>query len=132
MSSKKSVELHECQYWHVPKMALLPLVGLAFFGLLAYLNLFLLDWGWLDAEMVRVFVFSDIVLVYPYLAEYLFVSLAMISLAGFLKGGYGNLKGFEEKCLIFGLFWGLILGLILGLFLGLGSGLIVGLMEEFE
>ena len=112
MSERRSVKRHEEQYWHVPKMALLPLVGVLFFGVLSCLNFFLLDWSFLNKEVAQRFVFADFVMVCPFFGEYFFVVCLVVSLFALVKGGYGNLKPVEENDLIAGLIWGLIWGLI--------------------
>ena len=88
----KMVKLHEEKYWHIPKFGLLPLFGLVVFGFLALANLGLLDLNFLDVELAKNFVFKDLVLVYPFVAENLFVSGFFVSLVALFKGGYGELK----------------------------------------
>ena len=145
--TKKLVKEHEKKYWHVPKFGLLPLIGLAFFGILSYFNFFLLNWKWVNASVAESFVFSDLPMIYPYVFEYFFITAAIVSFVAFIKGGYGNLKSFKQEGLIggliagliaglvsgliWGLIWGLVSRLIGGLIWGLILGLIVGLIEEF-
>ena len=136
MVRKNGLVEHEERYWHVPKLCLWPLVGLLAFGFLAVANFGLLDWSWLDVEMARGFVFSDLVLVYPFFGEWLFVAGFFVSLAALVKGGYGKLKPFSEEGLVvglvLGLVWGLVVGLVVGLFAGLVLGLVLGLIGEFD
>jgi len=157
MNKQSNIKQHEDKYWHIPKLALLPLLGFIVFTLLAYGNYLLID------KQVIATVFNcekdncnltahDLINIYPIIAEYLLISLAIISLFAMFKRGYKNLKSFDEEGLIFGLILGLIFGLILGLIgglivgliggligglifgliLGLIGGLILGLIEEFE
>ena len=39
----KNIKQHEEQYWHIPKIALLPIIGLIFFVLLSIGNYQLID-----------------------------------------------------------------------------------------
>ena len=52
---------------------------------------------------------------YPFIMNYLFVSLTSISFCATLKGGYNKIKSINEQDLISGLISGLIIGLISGL-----------------
>jgi len=109
MSGKrKTVIEHEQQYWHVPKFSLLSLAVFLFFSGLAWLNFGLLDWSWFDVEVARSLTFANFPMVYVFIAEYVYVALAVISFVAMLKGGYGKLKPLTEE----GLVWGLIAGLI--------------------
>ena len=108
MNKAKDLRKHESQYWHIKRFGLLPLLGVIAFFLISFFNFFLLDWGFSDYETVRSYVFSDIVLVYPFFMEYLFVSGLVISFVALAKGGYSNLKPINKEGLIVGLVWGLM------------------------
>ena len=115
MNKQSNIKQHEDKYWHIPKLALLPLLGFIVFTLLAYGNYLLIE------KQV-------IATIYPIIAEYLLISLAIISLVAIFKKGYKNLKSFDEGGLISGLILGLIFGLIVCLISSLIFGLIVGLI----
>ena len=126
---------HTKKYIHIPKPNLLPLLGIIVFGFLSWANLKLFNWEFLkvifgDNEVVSnySFHFSQLINVFPIIAEYVFIALTIISLVALIKGGYKNLKTFKEDGLIFGLIFGLIGGLITGLIFGLIGGLIIGLI----
>ena len=133
MNKQSNIKQHEDKYWHIPKLALLPLLGFIVFTLLAYGNYLLID------KQVIATAYNcekdncnltahNLINIYPIIAEYLLISLAIISLIAIFKKGYKNLKSYDEKGLIFGLIVCLISGLILGLIFGLILGLIFGLI----
>jgi len=72
--------------------------------------------------------FSQLIILYPLVGEYILISLSLICLVALIKGGFNKLKSIKEDGLISGLICGLIGGLILGLILGLIFGLIGGLI----
>ena len=144
---KTQTKQHEEKYWHIPKIAILPILALIIFTLLAIGNFQLID----KSVLHKVFktcenqceynlVPSDLINLYPILGEYILISLALISLIAIFKKGYKNLKSYKEDGLILGLILGLIgslivgliVGLIFGLIFGLIGGLIFGLIEEFD
>ena len=137
MKKQNNIKQYEDKYWHIPKLAFLPVLGLIVFGLLAYANLFLIDWkvirtAWnCDKDNCNLFP-SNLINSYPLIGEYILISLIVISLTASIKGGYRNLKSYNERGLIWGLIvgliWGLIGGLIVGLIVGLIGGLIWGLI----
>jgi len=133
----KTIKQHEDKYWHIPKLSLLPLLGLIVFSLLAVANFNLINHDVLvqvflsdfcSADLPCSLTSSDLINIYPIIGEYILISLALISLFAFLKGGYKNLKSYKEGGLILGLIAGLIWGLIGGLIAGLITGLIWGLI----
>ena len=123
---------HEEAYWHIPKIAILPILGFILFTLLAIGNFQLIDKEVIstafncseDCNLIP----SDLINLYPILGEYLLISLAIISLVASFKRGYKNLKSYEDEGLIVGLIFGLIFGLIVDLIVGLIFGLIFGLI----
>ena len=133
MNKQSNIKQHEDKYWHIPKLALLPLLGFIVFTLLAYGNYLLID------KQVIATAFNcekdncnltahNLINLYPITVEYLLISLAIISLVAVFKKGYKNLKSYNKEGLIGGLIAGLIFGLIVGLIGGLIAGLIVGLI----
>jgi len=129
------IKQHKDNYIHIPKVNLLPLLGIIIFGLLAYGNFFLIDSEVLhgvfkicEEECVYNLTNFDLINIYPIVGEYTLISLILISLVALIKGGYKNLKSFNERGLIFGLIVGLVAGLIYGLIVGLIFGLIYGLI----
>jgi len=130
----KPIKKHEDKYWHIPKVNIIPLIGLIIFILLSIGNFYLID----KSVVVEAFncerdncnlQSSDLINLYPILGEYILISLSIISLVALFKGGYKNLKSYDEEGLIFGLIGGLIGGLIIGLIYGLIIGLIYGLID---
>jgi hypothetical protein len=93
--------------------------------------------------------FSQLIILYPLIGQYLLIGLAFVCLIALIKGGF---KKYEEGgliaglifgltaglivgmttglifCMIFGLTAGLIAGMINGLIVGLSGGLIIGLI----
>ena len=159
--TQKNIKQHEEAYWHIPKIAILPILGFILFTLLAIGNYQLIDKEVVStafncSEESCNLISKDLINLYPILGEYLLISLAIISLIASFKRGYKNLKSYGEEGLISGLISGLIVvlisglisglivglisglisglivGLIVGLILGLISGLISGLIGEFE
>jgi len=136
------------KYWHIKKFNLLPILGIILFLFLAIGN-----YNLIDKEVISEafscgtyncnFEFKDLSICYTIIAEYIFISLFVISIVALIKRGYGKLKRHDEESLIvglisgliggliFGLMGGLIVGLIFGLIGGLIGGLIFGLIFEF-
>jgi len=145
------IQKHESEYWHIPKFLILPLLLIIILGILAYANLQLID-GAVVKETFKScegkceynLNTHDLINIYPIIGEYILIVLIIISSVALIKGGYNNLKSYNEKgligglicgliCgLIFGLIYGLILGLIYGLISGLIGGLICGVSGEFD
>ena len=132
-----NIRKHEEAYWHIPKIALLPILGLIIFSLLAWGNYNLIDKEVLHQIFSQDTCYKDkpcdltsqdSINIYTIIIEYILISLALISLVASFKRGYNNLKSYEEYGLIFGLIAGLFFGLFSGLIVGLFSGLIVGLI----
>ena len=129
MVRKRSVELHEERYWHVPRFGLLPLVGLLACGFLAWANfLGIVElWGLLGlgglgvSDLVS---FSQLAIIPSFFAGWFLVAGFFVSLAALVKGGYGKLKSVSKD--------GLLFGLLVGLLGGLVGGLVGGLIEEFS
>ena len=117
---KQIIKQHEDKYLHILKLALLPLLGLIVFILLAYGNYFLIDnhvvsYALNCKEDCSKLVTHDLLDIYPIMGEYILIALAFISLVAMFKRGYRNLKSYNEEGLIWGLIGGLIWGLIWGL-----------------
>ena len=152
MKKTKTIIEHELEYWHIPKFSLWSIIGLIISGILAYLNLSLINLEFVGhtsycekfigyaygCENNYILEPSSLINIYPILGEYILISLMLISLVAIFKKGYKNLNSFEEGGVIVGLILGLIVGLTLGLTLGLMGpkgmiggvilGLIVGLI----
>jgi hypothetical protein len=131
---QKTIKQHEEQYCHIPK-SLLPLLGIIIFGLLAYGNFQLIDKEVISEVFkpcgetcVYNLSTSDLINICPIIGEYILISLFLISLIAFSKGGYNKLNKWDDFGLISGLIFGLIFSLISGLIFGLISGLIFGLI----
>ena len=134
---KREIKKHESEYYHIPKLKGNPwFIPLTFiFGLLSYFNFKLivnlwtyLDLGYIFASSEEMLNYSpkliDLVICYPIIFEYIFISLTIIFLVGIFK----ELKSYKEDGLLDGLIIGLILGLIIGLLGGFIAGFIVGLI----
>jgi len=72
--------------------------------------------------------FSQLIILYPLIGEYLLIGLAFICLTALIKGGFNKIKRYGEGGLIVWLIAGLIVGMIFGMIFGLIFGLIVGLI----
>jgi hypothetical protein len=133
----KQIKKHEYEYYHIPKLKGNPwFIPLTFvFGVLSYLNFKLILYLWKFLDLGYVFAkeselinftpkFVDLVVCYPLIFEYIFISLTIICLIGVFK----KLNSYDEKGLIYGLILGLFLGLIGGFVIGLIGGLIGGLI----
>ena len=130
------IEQHKKGYIHIPfnKDRLLCFIAMIGSGVLAWLNLYLLDWSFIfkvfncqKEECAKLSV-NGLINIYPILGEYILISLTLICLVAMFKGGFRLLNKYNEDGLINGLINGLISGLILGLISGLISGLIGGLI----
>jgi len=156
------IQQHEEEYTHIHKGSILAIAGAVLFAILAYLNLYFIDWDVINLVFsckeseCSSLVAHNLINIYPLVGEYVLISLLVISLAAISKGGYSRLKSFDEEGLIMGLISGLITGLIvsliwslivsliwslivsliagliMGLIFGLIAGLIAGLKEEFN
>ena len=62
---------------------------------------------------------SQLLICYPLVFEYVFISLTIICFVAIHKNGFENLKKYNEEGLIYCLIYGLIGGLIVGLIGGL-------------
>ena len=127
----KIIKQHEDNYYHIPKVNLLPLLGLIVFTLLAIGNYQLIDKSIIkevfkNCEEICVYnlIPLNLLILYPIILEYILISLSFISLVAIFKRGYKKLKSYNKG----GLTWGLIVGLTWGLIVGLIGGLIVGLI----
>ena len=130
------IKKHTKRYVHIPVINLIPLLGVFIFGILSYLNLKLIDWNLIKIvfssnEIFKEYTFhySQLINIYPIIAEYILISCIIISLVALFKGGYKYLNK-DKNGLIVGLIAGLIFGLIFGLIIGLIVGLIIGLVSE--
>jgi len=149
--TNEQIKVHEDEYYHIPRLALLPVLGFIVFSLLSIGNYQLINKevikvAFTCVDECNVLKLNDLMNLYPIIAEYILISLAIISLVAVFKGGFNNLKPYDKKGLIEGLILGLIIGgliggliigliiegLILGLIIGLIIGLIMGLIKEFE
>jgi len=104
----KQIKTHEDNYYHIPKLAMLPFLGLILFSLLAYGNYQLIDkevisYAFSCSEDCNELITSDLINFYPILGEYILISLALISLIAMFKRGYKNLKSYDDEGLIIGL-----------------------------
>lgn len=123
----QTIKQHENNYYHIPKLKGNPLYIFAVIGLgiLAYLNLKLLDW-----DLIRIifndntekynYQFSQLINIYPIIVEYIIIVLLFICLVKIFKK---KLKNYKEEGLIGGLIVGSIGGLIVGSIVGLMEGL---------
>ena len=139
---KINLEDHNKKYIHITKESILPLIGTIFFGILSYLNLYLFDWEFIkfcifNLNITKHFIlkFSHLINICPIIGEYILISLTIISILAFFKGGYKKIISFKEEGLMcglgLGLTYGLTMGGIIGLMYGLGLGLGLGLMSVF-
>ena len=55
--------------------------------------------------------FSQLIILYPIIGQYLLIGLSFICLVALIKKGFNNLKSYDEDGLIYGLIFGLIVGL---------------------
>ena len=92
-------------------------ISVKYFGLFEILNL--------EPDQVT---FMKLEVIPNILFNYILISVVFITLIGWIKNGFGNLKSYDEKGLIWGLIGGLFTGLIGGLIIGLTFGLIGGLI----
>jgi len=109
----ETINQHENKYWHIPKFAILPLAGLIIFGLLAWGNLYLINWQEIKVAYECTkdncsLTASALINIYPMIGEYLLICLSLVSLIASIKKGYKNLKSYNEEGLIVGLIGGLI------------------------
>ncbi len=118
----KTIKQHEEEYWHIPKIAILPIIGFVIFSFLAIGNFQLIDKNIInevfkqcEGECVYNLATKDLINIYPIIGEYILISLGIISLVASFKKGYKNLNDIDEGGLIGGLISGLIVGLISGL-----------------
>jgi len=129
------IKKHTKRYIHIPVINLIPLLGVFIFSILTYLNLKLIDWNLIkivfsSEEIIKEYVFnySQLINIYPIIAEYILIVCAIVSLVALFKGGYKYLNKYNKEGIIKGLIFGLIFGLIGGLVIGLIGGLIFGLI----
>jgi len=136
------IKKHTKRYVHIPVINLIPLLGVFIFGILSYLNLKLIDWNLIKIvfssdEIFKEYTFhySQLINIYPIIAEYILIVCAIVSLVALFKGGYKYLNKYNKdgfiNMLIPGLIGGLIVGLVSGLVSGLIGGLIGGLIVGF-
>jgi hypothetical protein len=138
------IQQHTKGYIHIPfswkRLGLFILVLLS--GALAYFNFILLlmtgkvykVWTLLGSPTPKeeFHHFSQLIILYPLIGEYILIGLTLICLTALIKNGFNNVKSFDDEGLISGLIVGLIVGLIGGLIGGLIVSLILSLNEEFE
>ena len=129
------IKQHERKYIHIPFSWKAIGRFLAFLGsvCLAIANFFLIisTWNMLGLKSLsetQDYSFSQLLIVYPLIGEYILVSLTIICLTALIKGGFDKLKSYKKEGILFGLILGLIIGLLFGLILGLILGMIYGLI----
>jgi len=129
------IKQHEKRYIHIPfswkaigrLFAFLVSLGLAIANFFLIVSLWkLLNLGDLTKKYITSF--SQLLIIYPLIGEYILISITAICLIALIKGGFDKLKIIEENGLIAGVIVGLIVGLIFGLIDGLIDGVIVGLI----
>ena len=135
------IEQHRKGYIHIPfSWKRLGLFGFTLLsGLIAYLNFILLMfvgkafkvWTLLGSSTPEKEFshWSQLIILYPLIGEYILIGLTIICLIAMIKGGFDKLKMFDDDGLIFGLIVGLIVGLISWLICGIIVGLIFGLIS---
>lgn len=138
---KNEIEQHRKKYIHIP----FSWAGIGRFFLfllsiaLAVDNFFILKANWLLLNIGEVFKpdneinksligYVQLGIIPNLIVEYALIGLMMVCCVAMIKGGFDNLKSFDEGGLIRGFIEGLIGGLIIGLIGGLITGLIVGLI----
>ena len=130
------IKQHERKYIHIPFSwkaigrfsAFLGSVGLA----IANFFLIISTWNMLGLKSLsetQDYSFSQLLIVYPLIGEYILVSLTIICLTALIKGGFDKLKSYKKEGLLGGLLGGLLSGLLFGLLFGLFFGLIIGLIS---
>ena len=72
--------------------------------------------------------FSQLIILYPLIGEYLLIGLSVICLTALIKGGFKKLKKYWDNGLILGIIWGVIWGIIVGIIVGIIWGLINGII----
>jgi len=76
--------------------------------------------------------FSQLIIIYPLITEYILIGLCFISLIGLIKGGVNKLDNDDIEPLVYLLIFGigtvLISGLITGIINGLVEGILCGLI----
>ena len=137
-TKQKITKQHEREYIHIPKTNknwFAKLGGFVFFLFLSIVNFKLILFLWKDLSLSNLLdsaYFNQLLVLYPFIGQYLFISLTIICVVGLFK----RLNSYDEDGLIYELIYGLIGGLIYGLVVGLIGGLVVGLiyglMEEFN
>ena len=135
-NTRLKLKMHTKHYIHIPRPSW-PSVG-RFLAVMATLglsiaNFFLILFTWQLLELKNLDVdqtysFTQLLILWPIIGEYLLISLTIISSIALIKGSFTKLKSFDDEGLIFGLIGGLIISLIGGLIVGL----IVGLEKEFK
>ena len=134
MSEKKTVKMHETEYWHIKRFALFPIAGLIIFAFLAYANFLRISYLWNVLELGNLFQkdltsFSQLSIIPSFLLEYALISGIIVSFTATIKGGYEKLKPVNEAGLLGDLLAGLVFGLVFGLVGGLLAGLVFGLLN---
>ena len=106
-TKNKIIKQHEDNYYHIPKVSLLLLLGLILFTLLAIGNYQLIDkliikevFKSCEETCVYNLIPSDLLILYPIIMEYILISLSFISLVAIFKRGYKKLKSYSEGGLI--------------------------------
>jgi hypothetical protein len=132
------IEKHRKNYIHIPFSW--PAIGrlAAFLGSawLAILNFLLLIqvgrdygvWTLFGSNNPELAYWTQLIVLWPLIGEYVLVSASVICLVAVIKGGFSNLKSIKEGALIFALICVLIGALIGVLIVALIGGLIGGLI----
>lgn len=136
--TNKTLKKYEEEYIHIPKpkkRQVLGLTGSIIFGLLSFFNFLIIKSIYVKFNLGYIFANEEelvnytieifhLVICYPIIFEYIFISLTIISFVSMFK----KLKSYKKNGLINGLILGLITGLITGLICGFITGWIFGLI----
>lgn len=128
------------------------ILSVIFFGI-SIGNFFLIVYSWGFLEINDLFQKSQayvgkLLIIFPIIGEYIFISLFVVCVLSIFKGGFKNIKSIEEDysllnnllghlahglslgivfCFVFGIFGGILGHLLVGILVGLITGLILGL-----
>lgn len=122
------ISKHTRRYIHIPFswekigrfFAFLGSIGLAIahFFLLVSVGYTYKVWELLSSNEPQETYFSQFIIFYPLIGQYLLIGLVLVCLVALIKGGFKKIKGYKEDGLIFWLLIGLIVWPILGMFAG--------------
>ena len=120
-TKQKITKQHEKEYIHIPKPNgkwFAKLGGAILFLFLSIVNFKITLFLWKDlglSNLPQDAYFQQLLVLYPFIGQYLFISLTIICVVGLFK----RLNSYDEDELIYGLIGGLIYGLIYGLIVGI-------------